>query len=415
MSLNSHFHFQPIGQGLFYEGQIGKVNVIYDCGSTETTRINNMVNRYAKELTRKTIDLLVLSHLHADHVNGLDELFKHVDVKYVFLPYLTPFQRLLLTAHEPRQVGETYYNFLADPVNYLLEKGAKKIVLIFDGKEKVDEGDNFPSNDFQYDDEDDLNEEDLNDDAIHLPDSETLIGLISKNEPALIRHSQHNRLLCKDHYGYVSLRQRWILRFFSSSTKRHLDKFIDSVKNEFGLKSLPDNEKLREIVLNPTKRKRLRDCYKTTYKDRLNDTSLILFHGPVNSIPLSITRQDSHSLGPYHGKAKIQWDQNRPNLEWGCLLTGDVDLKEIWSSFANHYKNYFSHMSDLLIPHHGSKRNWESHILNSTTGSKSWIVSAGIGNKYNHPSIYVILEILNKGNAIFWSNQLSTVDQLVYS
>lgn len=415
MGLRGHFHFQPIGQGLFYEGQIGKINVIYDCGSTELSRVDNIVSNYVNKLKRKTVDLLVLSHLHTDHVNGLDELFKHVKVRYVFLPYLLPFQRLLLASHEPEQAGDFYYNFLADPVSYLVDRGAEKVVLMAGGRRTGNEGDEFPHVDFQFDDEEDLNEEDINDEAIILPDSDDLFELISANEPELEELFQKNKIFCKDHSGYVLMRRKWVFRFFSSTSKKRLDKFIDSVKKEFKLTSLPDNKQLRKIILDSNNRKRLRKCYDTSYNGRLNDTSLMVFHGPVFNISLSITKQEDPLCTPYYRRANIQWEQNKPELKWGCLLTGDVNLKMVWTPFAIHFGNYFAHMTDLLIPHHGSKDNWKSQILDVTKDSKSWIVSAGLGNRYGHPNVDIVLEVLNRGKVLFWSNQLSKIDQEIYS
>ena len=91
-----------IGQGFFHSGVVAiednVFNYVYDCGSDYAEPINAAVTSYIDNLQQDFIDALFVSHLHFDHVSGLDRLLVSVRAKRVFLPYLSPHSRLLLVA-----------------------------------------------------------------------------------------------------------------------------------------------------------------------------------------------------------------------------------------------------------------------------------------------------------------------------
>ena len=73
----------PVGQGFFHAGWVGfqeaeeRFFYVYDCGAMnkfasardrEIKKLNALVGEGAR------LDLLVISHMHADHVNGIDAL-----------------------------------------------------------------------------------------------------------------------------------------------------------------------------------------------------------------------------------------------------------------------------------------------------------------------------------------------------
>lgn len=89
--------FHPVGQGAFYTEvfQFNNGNhyvVVYDCGTESEfdfieKQISEFKNNYFKyEITQ--IDLLFISHFHADHVNGLKLLLKDVHVVKTVIPML---------------------------------------------------------------------------------------------------------------------------------------------------------------------------------------------------------------------------------------------------------------------------------------------------------------------------------------
>ena len=81
--------FHPVGQGAFYS-EVFKVDeeerfvTIYDCGTeSKNDFIKKEIEDFKKDLQRKTIDILFLSHFHNDHINGLDMLLDGMTVKKI--------------------------------------------------------------------------------------------------------------------------------------------------------------------------------------------------------------------------------------------------------------------------------------------------------------------------------------------
>lgn len=74
--------FFPVGQGLTYAFKVDKCHVLFD--------INNNCDFDALEnfFGNKTIDIMVISHFHADHMNGIKKLYKcGFDIKKIYIPY----------------------------------------------------------------------------------------------------------------------------------------------------------------------------------------------------------------------------------------------------------------------------------------------------------------------------------------
>jgi len=92
--IESKFNFWPIGQGLFYTGNIdnGKFNFVYDCGSSAMVSggknaLKKAIDDYTEGL-KNGVDFMVVSHLDADHVNGIFDLMAKTHIEKLYLPYL---------------------------------------------------------------------------------------------------------------------------------------------------------------------------------------------------------------------------------------------------------------------------------------------------------------------------------------
>jgi len=137
--------FYNVGQGLFYSGLIKnykqQLSFVYDCGSKSPNRgkiLEDAIEEFSESFgdSTKKIDLLVISHFHADHVNGLEKLLDMAEVNTVVIPYFPPIVRLYYALANPGQ-DKWYYEFLFDPVKYFLSRKEKikKIILIFENSD----------------------------------------------------------------------------------------------------------------------------------------------------------------------------------------------------------------------------------------------------------------------------------------
>ena len=77
-------HFIDVGQGdsEFIELPNGKTMLI-DAGTSE---YGEAVAGYIKDLGYNTVDYLVATHPHADHIGGMPEVFEQLNIKSVYMP-----------------------------------------------------------------------------------------------------------------------------------------------------------------------------------------------------------------------------------------------------------------------------------------------------------------------------------------
>ena len=461
------FIFWPIGQGLFYTGQIGNFNFIFDCGSLPNIRrIEHQVERYTDLIKSdnfggKTIDLFVLSHFDLDHVNGIPHLLRSVkEVDIIVLPYLPPIQRLYhaLFYFDLIQQGtnyDWYFDFLGDPITYFRNNEAtrnSKIVFINRGENEDDIGppddniynpvhsDRTVSGEGKYilkwehplrqteSSHDDLNREGYTDSNLF--------------NTFLANHSLIARLLRKGQKHPF-----WIFKFYCSPA--NLGEFNNCIKRVIGAGLTRDE--LISILRNDHGIKKLRECY-TTINKRLNATSLALMHFPV--IPLENIKHAFHggniffllggkgNIMPEHVfgiisklhtatsrlfcKTWYSYSQSQSSYRhilapyndtnvaiggeeylavFGQLLFGDMNLKakHKYRDIINHFHPFLDCVYLIQVPHHGSGRNWNSKISDSFGNCLLWVASFGLGNRYGHPDNAVIDAILSN-NRIFLSS-----------
>lgn len=85
----------PIGQGAFYSEKFKAedghtVNVVYDCGSGTTRTISQPCQDIINGAFNpgEEIDILFISHFHADHINGISTLKNRCNIKKVVIPHI---------------------------------------------------------------------------------------------------------------------------------------------------------------------------------------------------------------------------------------------------------------------------------------------------------------------------------------
>ncbi|MBE3573066.1 MAG: MBL fold metallo-hydrolase, partial [Moorella humiferrea] len=385
-------------------GKIKNFNFVYDCGSTYKEPLQRAIDNYILSLgSNNKIEFLVLSHLHNDHVSGLNQLMAKAEIKQVIMPYFSPIERLIL-ALKRINLAAWYYKFLSDPVSYLLENGVEKVIIFGKSNNENTEAKTIT----------DLDE---------LPDDNTLRDEILEREPNLKRAYAEKRLLIKQHHGYWNPHGIWEFIFFNHKIQESkLDQFRDCINNKG---YLYDNDILRKTIANKAALQHLKECYKVINND-LNFTSLLLFHGPAeNSISNTQIIIVNNISNPFCGKAGVLICANCSIYENGCpyilkslfepspyyqLLTGDIKLNgHVIYELQRHFGCRLNSLTVCLVPHHGSKRSWNNDILKATPNCYMWITSAGAGNSYMHPSRSVIKSLLHANRNVYYANELSEV------
>ena len=88
-------NFVNVGQALFaIEVHNGKT-IVYDCGGESSLIVASVLPYILK--TNSTIDILFISHYDYDHINGVQYLLRHCNVRHIVLPMVDePFKFLPL-------------------------------------------------------------------------------------------------------------------------------------------------------------------------------------------------------------------------------------------------------------------------------------------------------------------------------
>ncbi len=330
--------------------------------------------------------MLILSHLHKDHVSGVEELFRRFrKVKDVFLPYLSPRERLLLAVLAHERAPGWYFTFLSDPVRYLLTRGVERIIFI--GGEASEHGEGVPPPEEPSNPQETL--------EINLPDDEDLENEIRSQEPDWGEYIKSGKVLVKNHTGYARI-SVWYFRFFNYKTSQTIQKAFQTC-----LESISCAGDIKYCIVDREIRNKLKRCYKESglSKGDINDTSLLVYHGSIGNKGTEVMKifLMGYPYFCYHFVSR-----------GGQLLTGDINLNHGYSEIINHFKHELKNIRVVGVPHHGAKRNWNSDIL-SDIGALLWVVSAGLCNRYGHPSLKVWKDVLSSGRYLIWSNEFSPV------
>ena len=107
-----------------------KHSYVYDCGSEHTAALRYSLGRHLE--SRSDTDTLFVSHMHADHVAGIDNLVLGAPASTVVAPYLAPedLAALALSDLERGARSSLTIEYIENPVRWWRRRGAKRIIFI---------------------------------------------------------------------------------------------------------------------------------------------------------------------------------------------------------------------------------------------------------------------------------------------
>lgn len=347
MEIERKFH--PIGQGAFYTEKLPNLNVIYDCGGSNKAIVEEAIKKTFQK--NEQIDAVFISHFHRDHINGLEFLLKYCNVKKVILPALTDSQKILYVVQNTinnEYVNEFSNRLIFSPEELLKESSCALV---------------------------EVTEEEVGEDAEEIPLSEKLPRTITSGRK------------------FSSGVDGWLYVPFHIADQTTSDKLLKSLKSK-GIDVNKANivDKLKKQI------KTIRAVYEEVIGDKKNTgrnaNSLCVYSGPKN-------KASEYGSLTFQSKECIFRDSS------GCLYMGDFEATpQNLSALRSAYDNYWSFISIVQIPHHGSKENFSTDLINK---DKISVISAD-PSKYNHPSESVIKQILIEGaKLVLVTNEPSTM------
>lgn len=344
MNIKRTFH--PIGQGAFYtERHVyngTKFNIVYDCGSS--TLSVKQLDRKIKStfLEGEQIDILFISHFHADHTNGIRTLSEHCKIKRVVIPYIENDSKIILK------------------VANLLERNFSDTSLIDSPEDFF--GENVPIIRIRQ------SELNLNSDGINVNDTIIITDIVgsSINDSGTI------------FIPFKAVEWYFIpFNYLQESRKIQFENALNSVGLDF-----TEIDTINKINKN---KKEIKEAYELV-EGKLNINSMILYSGT--------SKEDSiycYQCQGYHNyRHRFSFEINS-----GCLYMGDLDLNQpkIVDDIIAKFKNFYPFIGILQIPHHGSILNFNSSVLEKNISCA--VISFGTKNNYGHPSDKVIEEVVS--------------------
>lgn len=382
--------FRPIGQGLFAQGFVRLqprrtpvVSWIHDCGATG----NRVALRREIERAQQhwhdfpVLDVLVLSHLDEDHVNGLSDLLKQVRVRHVVLPYVTPADRLIFAMGRPGRIDTDYVRFLADPAGYLRSLTEVDVVIYIDTP-----GDNGSPKLFPYDEpvwsdaKQEREEPRIEGDEDHLSEAATA--------PCDRRFRGQARLICAG---------IWEFHFYNRRAWRGcIPRLQEDVRKELEVfrASPPAARDYHEFL------RRLRRLYRDAGQfgagaDGRNEISLMTYSGPLG-YPHCTRR--SECCYPADTNHRLSGALPAEQGARAILYTGDVTMD---TALRSELRGQLTDMrwkdiAVLQVPHHGADSAWQDSPATEWQHRRS-IFSYGLKNTFRHPGARTKTALANYG------------------
>ncbi|NVO10106.1 MAG: MBL fold metallo-hydrolase [Bacteroidales bacterium] len=337
--------FHSIGQGAFYTEEFDGFTVVYDCGSDNNIPLIEKEIRGIFEQNQK-IDAVFISHLHADHVNGLAYLLGYCNVKKVFLPLINENVRLNLHV----------YNALENRLELPIIQSI------------LDLGENQTSiGDTQF---------------IFVPETG------DESQPEILGEAtdfdtvNSKNVFQNPKIGLPSFSKWVFIPFNFRNQSRSNDLKNRLIANNLDFDSIEEFESLWNDA---DKRVLLREIY-NSIPGSLNANSLTLYSGPeIKAGGHFFYRYIPFSHRHYFGHLT------------GGLYFGDYEAKgtQKWNQFINHYKDFWDLVGTVQIPHHGSRHNYNREI--NLNYPKLSIISAGYSNCHRHPHSSTVRDIIKDG------------------
>ncbi len=387
--------FKAVGQGLFAFGSFEFRNIpkrrrriklagqppewnfhwVYDCGSSSgQALVNRGIEDIARKLNDKSLDLIVISHLHFDHISGLLRLLNRVHVKSIMLPWAPLWQRLLIGFEQGLTEGDNELGFYTDPVGYIAGAAPERFgrivfVMPSGGGEGSDPDESSPRvtpDDLEWQPED-------KSPRVFLPNDLEVPATPENHDFARV-FKAGDRFVQSETWEFLPYNDPKSAPKAPKAFKKSVDELRPTLLGQDA------NEKEKAL-------KKLNALYRRGFPAGFqNDLSLSLYTGPV---PLSRWKLESGSV--VGSNATSISDAPAPILYTG---DGNFSTKTHWLRLAEYLGEKRSEaIATFQVPHHGSRYNWKKGNAHLVSPQFS-VFSSDPARRYGHPHAEVLRDFL---------------------
>lgn len=380
--------FHPVGQGGFYTELFEhKKLVVYDCGGNSGPQMKQYIDSFLPKDSEIEVVAIFISHLHNDHINGLQRLLDKSKNCKLFLPHITPnriIEAILYNAIYCTDAEFALFQNLFRKIIKKTEKNVKVIQVNEDTGEESQESYNL----------DEVNRYVIaSGTRIYIEESGRQINGSSSKHPTLkwvyIPYNQKNPKLASSYSGKDAQIKK-IHQLLENASKMSEDDAIENILEE--LDDLLKNKSVDDI----------KNIYTQLFGSIHNSQSMTVFSGLVNQPHeieiednIFVRQRDIHHLGCdlcWHPRHCMHFGKIPCNF----IYTGDYEecSNSTSTMLVQYYKQHWDTLCGIQIPHHGSKNNYYQELYENKCFA---IASAGVNNSFNHPDIVTLVNIIEQG------------------
>ena len=350
------------------------------------------------------IDALFVSHLDADHVNGLDRLLGSVTVDTVYIPYLDAAALVvdILEAEVDGAVSASLVEAHLDPQSWFGRRGVARIVRV---RASIGDGG--------------LDTESSPPDVE--PDEDLSLG---GPLPPKVPFDAKSRADRSQGAGRASLETMdsgemvvvnpgqpllWVLvPHVDPAPQIRRSAFYREVRQVLGLAPYQRlrADRLAAAIRDCEERRLLRNCYEQIISggsgNLHNRVSLSLYSGPA--APAEHVRWWRYMVMSHYEHWPV-WQPYPVPLHYpgqeqtavGWVGTGDasLNLNPIRTAWQRSFEPFRDQIATILLPHHGSCRSFHSGVLDWPHLTLC-VASAGDPSRYGHPHPRVVNEVVSR-------------------
>ena len=399
----------PIGQGCFSSGRIQGTQgecgqavdfrYIYDCGSTNQRPLRAAIDGYRKRTP--SVNALFVSHLHVDHVNGIDRLLGAVRVNTVYIPYVDEVAPILdlIEAEEEGALSGSLIEARIDPRSWFGRRGVSRVVRV------LASSDERPPV---------VEHEDGGDEGLDGRSSLTGVNRVRSGPQASGGTGGRAELVTVPSGSPISVARsrrghHWILvPHVDPAPAGHKKAFMGEIRTALDLapRLRITTARLADALRRQATIRSLRDCYERIIpggsRGRHNHVSMSLYSGPAGGnygqswLYRTVARFATLPAWLFTVLESTSSSEGVEAVGW--IGTGDAPLRvaSVRNAWHRTYQPFGQHLSTLLLPHHGSRHNFHSEMLDFPN-LHTYVASASARSRYRHPDRAVIDEVLNQG------------------